>query len=51
MSNKNIILFGGTFDPVHLGHTTVAKSAAEYIKADRVIFIPAKRSPLKSISP
>ncbi len=51
MSNKNIILFGGTFDPVHLGHTTVAKSAAEYIKADRVIFIPAKRSPLKSSSP
>lgn len=51
MSNENIILFGGTFDPVHLGHTAVAKSAAEYIKAERVIFIPAKCSPLKSISP
>ncbi len=51
MSIKNIILFGGTFDPVHLGHTTVAKSAAEYIKADRVIFIPAKCSPLKYSMP
>ena len=51
MGNKNIILFGGTFDPVHLGHTAVAKSASEYIKADRVIFIPAKCSPLKIISP
>ena len=51
MNNKKIILFGGTFDPVHLGHTTVAKSAAEYIHAERVIFIPAKCSPLKSLSP
>ena len=47
MNHKKIILFGGTFDPVHLGHTTVASAAAEYIGADKTIFIPAKRSPLK----
>lgn len=44
-------MFGGTFDPIHLGHTAVATSAAEKIKADKVIFVPAKRSPLKNLLP
>lgn len=51
MHNKNIILFGGTFDPVHLGHTIVANAAIEYIDAGRIIFIPAKCSPLKGAMP
>ena len=51
MTDKRIILFGGTFDPVHLGHTTVASAAADYITADKIIFIPAKRSPLKGTLP
>jgi len=51
MNSKKIILFGGTFDPIHLGHTTVAKSAAQYLNAERLIFIPAKCSPLKSVLP
>jgi len=51
MSVKRIVLFGGSFDPVHLGHTTVASAAAQYIRAEKTIFIPAKRSPLKSFSP
>lgn len=51
MNSKKIILFGGTFDPVHLGHTTVANSAAQYLNAERLIFIPAKCSPLKSVMP
>jgi nicotinate-nucleotide adenylyltransferase len=51
MNNKRIIMFGGTFDPVHLGHTTVASAAADYIEADKIIFIPAKRSPLKEALP
>ncbi len=46
-----IILFGGTFDPVHLGHTTVTAFAAEQIGADEVVFIPAKRSPHKNVFP
>ncbi len=46
-----IILFGGTFDPVHLGHTTVAAFAAEQIGAAEVVFIPAKRSPQKNVFP
>lgn len=47
----NIILFGGTFDPVHRGHLYVAKKALQYkgrnsIKFDRVIFVPNKKNPL-----
>ncbi len=44
-------MFGGTFDPIHLGHTTVAIAAVEHIGAERVVFIPAKRSPLKQSFP
>ncbi|MHC4126395.1 MAG: nicotinate-nicotinamide nucleotide adenylyltransferase, partial [Planctomycetota bacterium] len=51
MSKRKIALFGGTFDPVHLGHTTVAKDAARRIGAEKIIFIPAKRSPLKGFLP
>jgi nicotinate-nucleotide adenylyltransferase len=51
MSEQKIALFGGTFDPIHLGHTHVAAEAAEYIVAEKVIFVPAKRSPLKEVYP
>jgi len=51
VTRKKIALFGGTFDPVHLGHTIVAAAAAEHIGAERIIFIPAKLSPLKDFLP
>jgi nicotinate-nucleotide adenylyltransferase len=51
MKNRKIALFGGTFDPIHLGHTTVAADAAEHIGAEKIIFVPAKRSPLKGFFP
>ena len=51
MHKGKIALFGGTFDPIHLGHTTVAADACERIGAEKVIFIPAKRSPLKGFLP
>jgi len=51
MSKRKIALFGGTFDPVHLGHITVAADAAKHIGAEKIIFIPAKRSPLKGFLP
>lgn len=44
-------MFGGTFDPIHLGHTTVAGDAAGQIGAEKIIFVPAKRSPLKGFFP
>ena len=51
MVKRKIILFGGTFDPIHLGHTAVAAAAAEHIGAEKIIFIPAKCSPLKDSFP
>ncbi len=44
-------MFGGTFDPIHLGHTRVAGAAVQQIDAEKVIFIPAKISPLKGFFP
>jgi len=51
MNKRRIALFGGTFDPIHLGHTTVAADAIKQIGAEKIIFIPAKRSPLKGFLP
>jgi nicotinate-nucleotide adenylyltransferase len=50
MSEK-IILFGGTYDPVHIGHIEVAQSAAEVLGASKVFLIPARRSPHKEQKP
>ena len=46
---KNIILFGGAFDPIHLGHLNMAKKASEQFKAT-VFFVPAKISVWKDKS-
>jgi nicotinate-nucleotide adenylyltransferase len=51
MSQRKTALFGGTFDPIHRGHIDVACSAADIIGADKLIFVPARRSALKSITP
>jgi nicotinate-nucleotide adenylyltransferase len=51
MAEKPIALFGGTFDPIHLGHTGVAIAAAAQIGAEKVVFVPAKCSPLKGFVP
>lgn len=51
MKQRKTALLGGTFDPVHLGHVTVAGYVAQYIGVEKIIFIPAKRSPLKSSLP
>lgn len=40
-------LYGGSFDPVHLGHLLVAQAAVEELGLDRLFFIPAARSPFK----
>lgn len=39
-------LFGGSFDPVHLGHLVVAEAAAEVLGA-RVRLMPAREQPFK----
>jgi nicotinate-nucleotide adenylyltransferase len=44
---QRIGLFGGTFDPVHLGHLLMAHAAREELHLTRLLFIPAARSPFK----
>lgn len=44
-------VFGGTFDPPHLGHLIVAQEVAEEARLDRVVWIPAFRSPHKTSGP
>lgn len=44
---RQIILFGGTFDPVHDGHLEIAKNALKEIEADAVWFLLAAQSPFK----
>ena len=39
--HERIGIMGGTFDPVHNGHIVIAKSVAEQLDLDRVLFIPA----------
>src|SRR5258706_13275189 len=40
-------LFGGSFDPVHLGHLLVAQAAREELSLSRLVFIPTAQSPFK----
>ena len=40
-------LFGGSFDPVHLGHLLVAQAAREELALSGLFFIPAAQSPFK----
>jgi nicotinate-nucleotide adenylyltransferase len=44
-------VFGGTFDPVHVGHLAIANAALDELGLDRVYFVPARRSPLKQDGP
>ena len=46
---KNIVLFGGAFDPIHNGHINMAKEASDQLDAD-IFFIPARISVWKNES-
>lgn len=44
-------VFGGTFDPIHLGHLAVARSVLSALNLDKVIFVPAGQPWLKAGTP
>jgi nicotinate-nucleotide adenylyltransferase len=44
---KRIALYGGTFDPVHVGHLAVARHVTELFGLTEVLFIPAHIAPHK----
>ena len=50
-SPDRIALFGGTYDPVHHGHISIARAAKDALNLDLVIFIPCRQSPHKDDSP
>jgi len=44
-------LLGGTFDPVHVGHLTVARAARRGLALDRVLLVPVHVPPHKPAGP
>ena len=42
-------LYGGTFNPVHLGHIGAARFAVEYLRLDKLLLIPAGIPPHKQM--
>lgn len=45
---SRIGVYGGTFDPVHLGHLILASELRHALSLDRVLFVPAGRPPHKT---
>ncbi|CAN5343930.1 nicotinate-nucleotide adenylyltransferase [soil metagenome] len=45
---RRIGVFGGTFDPPHVGHLLAAGDAAEGLRLDSVLWVPAAQQPLKA---
>ncbi|MBC8646373.1 MAG: nicotinate-nicotinamide nucleotide adenylyltransferase, partial [Thermoanaerobaculia bacterium] len=44
-------IFGGTFDPVHVGHIEPVEAAAHKFGLERVLYVPARVSPDKQKGP
>ena len=42
-------IYGGTFNPIHLGHIQAARFAAEYLELDRLLLVPAGVPPHKAL--
>jgi nicotinate-nucleotide adenylyltransferase len=48
---RRVALYGGTFDPVHDGHMTVARGLADLLALDELLFVPAHVAPHKRSVP
>ncbi len=44
---KHVGIYGGTFDPIHIGHLITARIVKELRNLSEIIFVPASISPLK----
>lgn len=48
---QNIGIYGGTFNPIHLGHLVSAQDAVEQLRLDRLFWVPCAQPPHKSGAP
>jgi nicotinate-nucleotide adenylyltransferase len=46
-ARRRVAVYGGTFDPVHVGHEAVARNLTELFALDEVLFVPAYVAPHK----
>ena len=46
---ERIGIFGGTFNPPHIGHLQAAKEAARALELDRVLLVPSCQTPHKPV--
>ena len=46
-AHRRIALYGGTFDPVHVGHIEIARRVSQLFETEKVVFIPAQMAPHK----
>ena len=51
VAGRRVGIFGGTFDPPHLGHAIVAAEALEALGLDRLLWVPAGTPPHKQDRP
>ena len=45
----SVLIYGGSFNPPHLGHVDALRSAAEEIRPDHILAIPAGMPPHKQM--
>ncbi len=45
----NIGIFGGSFNPIHIGHMIIAENFYSQLELDKVLFVPTCISPFKTI--
>ena len=50
-SQLRVGILGGTFDPIHLGHLEAASAAQRALSLDRVLLLPSRTPPHRSIEP
>ena len=49
--SERIAVFGGTFDPIHIGHLAAVQDVADAAGFERVLFVPNARPPHKTQAP
>ena len=47
---QTVAMFGGSFDPPHIGHQDIVEKAVESLDIDKVLVVPAYLNPFKTVS-